>query len=154
MSRSHLNFQELEEKFLFLLSIFKIWEKFLFLLSIFKILETNFSFSSRFSRFWRKFLCILSIFKILFLSILIIDHWAWYVKICWNHFITWLLSLSPNFLTGSWPHPDTVSYKDCRKGKFCRTIFFSYQQLPMEKRACFGPSLISTRKIRILLGRR
>ena len=37
MSRSTLDFQELEEKFLFLLSIFKTWKKFLFLLSIFKI---------------------------------------------------------------------------------------------------------------------
>ena len=69
MSRSTLDFQESEEKFLFLLSIFKTWKKFLFLLSIFKIFETNFSFSSRFSRCWRKFLCLLSIFEIFFLNI-------------------------------------------------------------------------------------
>ena len=37
MSRCTLDFQESEEKFLFLLSIFKTWKKFLFLLSIFKI---------------------------------------------------------------------------------------------------------------------
>ena len=51
MYRSPLDFQEMEEKFLFLLSIFKTQEKFFFLLSIFKIVETNFSVSCRFSRF-------------------------------------------------------------------------------------------------------
>ena len=49
--------------------------------------ETNFSFSSRFSRIWRKFLRLLSIFKIFLINILIIDHWAWYVKICFYPFI-------------------------------------------------------------------
>ena len=48
MSRSPLDFQESEDKFLFLLSIVKTWKTFLCLF------ETYFSFSSRFSRFWRK----------------------------------------------------------------------------------------------------
>ena len=108
---------------------FEDLKKFLFLLLIFKIFETHFSFSSRFSRFWRKFLCLLSIFKIFLINILIIDHWAWYVKICFYHFIIWPLSLSSNCPTGSWPHPDTVSNKDCRKGKFLPLWFFVFSKV-------------------------
>ena len=124
---SPLDFQELEERFLFLLSICKTWKNILFLLSIFKIFETNISFSCQFSRFWRKFLCLLSIFKIFLINILIIDHWAWYVKIWFYHFIIW--PLSPNCPTGSWPHPDTVSDKDCRKGKFLPLWFFVFSKV-------------------------
>ena len=102
--------------------------------SRFSRLENNFSFFFRpislspldFQDFWRKFLCLLSIFKIFLINILIIDHWAWYVKIWFYHFIIWPLSLSPNCPTGSWPHPDTVSDKDCRKGKFLPLWFFVF----------------------------
>ena len=105
--------------------------------SRFSRLENNFSFFFRpislspldFQDFWRKFLCLLSIFKIFLINILLIDHWAWYVKICFYHFIIWPLSLSSNCPTGSWPHPDTASDKDCRKGKFLPLWFFVFSKV-------------------------
>ena len=122
---------------------------------IFKIFETHFSFSSRFSRFLKKFLCLLSIFEIFLINILIIDHWAWYVKICFYHFIIWPLSFSPHRPTGSWPHPVAVSDKDCRNGKFLPLWFyvvclttssvlnnFWWRKQP---RACFSLSTLEVR---------